>query len=297
MMVAVTATLRQFGAIGPEETPRYHIGLTRGDTLWLDAYRADGRYFHAKVAEYVTLHEEERTYREAFAVFREFMPAPIGYAVHPPWEIFVAEGVDHEGLPGDVLDGRMRARTARTELYQYFATSTVARGTAQSAEGVDALLRRLRRTFDASPFAPLLAPWDADEGRRELEALGAIPQHGDFVANNIGMRGSRLVVYDWEDYGKVSLPGFDLCTLAMSLAEASWGQGAFGAPGPRRERLCAFLAPACRALGLTLDAFWRLVPLYLLAFLDLKQTYAAGIRTRVEDLLRPFCEPVHATRS
>jgi len=132
--------------------------------------------------------------------------------------------------------------------------------------------------------------WNTEEGLSELESLGAVPQHGDFVVNNVGTKGSRLIVFDWEDFGKVSLPGFDLCTLAMSLADAEVPGITFERYGRGSDRLLSFLKPACGAIGLDIDQFWRLVPLYLLTFLYLKQGYAAGIRTRIALLLRQIVD-------
>ena len=85
MMGAVTAALLEFGAIRAGEDPRYHVGLTQGDTVWLDAFRMDGSFFHAKVAEYVTLRDEVRVYGEAYDVYRQFMPMPVGYTVRDGW--------------------------------------------------------------------------------------------------------------------------------------------------------------------------------------------------------------------
>jgi thiamine kinase-like enzyme len=47
----------------------------------------------------------------------------------------------------------------------------------------------------------------------ELRELPEVPQHGDFVHNNLGRARDTLYVFDWEDYGKVCLPGFDLAML------------------------------------------------------------------------------------
>ena len=115
MMSAVTQALVRFGVIAADETPRYLIGLTQGDTIWLDAYRSDGTFFHAKVAEYASLREESRVYDEAFAVYGRFMAAPVGYTVVGPWDIFVTKGVEHRTLSTDLLHGSAGARAVLAE--------------------------------------------------------------------------------------------------------------------------------------------------------------------------------------
>ena len=291
MMSAVTQALVRFGAIAADETPRYLIGLTHGDTIWLDAYRSDGTFFHAKVAEYASLREESRVYDEAFAVYGRFMAAPVGYTVVGQWDIFVTKGVEHRTLSTDPLHGSAGARAMLAEFREFFAQQ--ARSTAMMPSPRHGeLLDRMHRTFAGTAFEPLLERWSSSEGRRDLEALGGCRQHGDFAVNNLGMCDTRLVAYDWEDFGKVEIPGFDLCTLAVSLLGELAPDAPFTADSPGADRLRPLLEPACAALGMTTDAFWRRVPFYLLVFLHLKQSYAAAIRSRIERLLDPHCAAV-----
>lgn len=287
MMAAVTEALSECGAIGAGEIPRYHVGLTYGDTVWLDAYRRDGSFVHAKVAEHVTLGEEVRVYHEALRAYGDFMPAPIGYSVRGPWEIFLAEGIEHRPLSVNPLNHSRRAHKLRDELSRFFARGARRTTPNPPAHDYDALLKRLDATFSETPFASLITYWRSSEATQLLDAIGAAPQHGDFVTNNIGTRKTRLVVYDWEDFGKVSLPGFDLCTFAISLMN----DGMVDADGltrgrPSGDRLGTLVNPACVAMDLDVDQFWRLVPLYLLTFLHLKQGYGSRIRSRIERLLK-----------
>jgi hypothetical protein len=56
----------------------------------------------------------------------------------------------------------------------------------------------------------------ARDWRRWEEALPAAPQHSDLAINNVGRTPERFVLFDWEDYGRVTLPGFDFATLLVS---------------------------------------------------------------------------------
>jgi hypothetical protein len=47
--------------------------------------------------------------------------------------------------------------------------------------------------------------------------LPAIPQHGDLCFNNILVAGDRITVVDWEEFGRVFLPGYDLFCLLLSF--------------------------------------------------------------------------------
>jgi hypothetical protein len=49
-----------------------------------------------------------------------------------------------------------------------------------------------------------------------LSALSPIPQHSDLATGNVGQCDASLVIFDWEDFGKVVLPAFDFMILILS---------------------------------------------------------------------------------
>jgi aminoglycoside phosphotransferase (APT) family kinase protein len=123
--------------------------------------------------------------------------------------------------------------------------------------------------------------------------LPHIQQHGDFVMNNLGATRAGLVVFDWEDFGRVALPGLDLCTLVASDTGFSADQLRAITRGDNR------LAPAyaqlidrsCPLIGLTPQLFRQLIPLYLVIFLDLKRGYGKTIGQVVGKLIHDIRGP------
>ena len=51
----------------------------------------------------------------------------------------------------------------------------------------------------------------------EKGRLPLIPQHGDFYLRNILFRGREVFVIDWEDFGEVCVPGYDLFSLFLDF--------------------------------------------------------------------------------
>lgn len=49
-----------------------------------------------------------------------------------------------------------------------------------------------------------------------LNNMPFIPQHGDLAINNVGKTDTGIIVFDWEDYGLINIPGFDLCVMLLS---------------------------------------------------------------------------------
>lgn len=48
-------------------------------------------------------------------------------------------------------------------------------------------------------------------------SLPRLPQHGDFYFDNILIDGERISVVDWEDFGEIFLPGYDLFCLLLNF--------------------------------------------------------------------------------
>ena len=287
-MRVVTAALSELGLLEAGPNPRFHFGLTKGDTLWTDAYVDRHRYFHVKLSDVVSLRDEARIHAEAFGWFSNLMPRSLGYCIHDGWEIFVTEGVPHRPFfPDDVLN-RRRATKWVPEIRRFFERSRLDPLTSSPHAACGTLLASLEASFKDSPFEAVLTPWSSGPGLRELEALGFTRQHCDFVPNNMGVTNSGLVVFDWEDFGKIALPGLDLCTLVISCINGDTDIVSADGGSALAERCSVFVNPACAALDMDVALFWRLVPLYLLTFLHLKNTYGRDVRIRISALLTQF---------
>jgi len=284
----MAAALAELGIVRLGAPLRFNAGITRGDTLWADVYRDDGSFVHVKLSELVSLREEARTYEAAWGTFHAFMARPLGYAAREGWELFVTEGVPHGSFDVARFMASPSSRGLAGRICELFVLARRAPGT--SAQDLMAVLARLQERFAPTPYGPLLARWRAAGGERDLLELPPSPQHGDFVANNLATCRGRLIVFDWEDFAKVSWPGFDLCTLVMTSLdpEVVAAIGAHRQPGETLARHVPVLAPACEAIGLTPARFWSLAPLYLVQFLELKGTYGQDVRRRTESLLDAF---------
>jgi hypothetical protein len=255
--------------------------------LWFQAFVGHGVFYHVKVSEYTNLDDEVRRYNDAWARFGKFMPRPLGYVHREGRYFFVMEGVVHQAL---LSRGRRSAGSAPRlphEVVSYFEAAGGHRAAVTEGRTHSKLLERLEARFRSSPHAPLLVAWLEGRGTRELDALGVSPQHGDFVLSNLGIAAHRLVIFDWEDFGKICLPGFDLCTLVISSIDLETDDldCLVEGRGPLVDRLSVVVMPACKALGIEAAQFWHAFPLYLLTFLYLKDAYATDVRRRIESCL------------
>jgi hypothetical protein len=108
------------------------------------------------------------------------------------------------------------------------------------------------------------------------------PQHGDFALSNVLEADGGLVVFDWERFGRVELPGFDalhhatyLSLLAVSdkkgwrpkeSVTALLSAGSPGVLGSLGTVIRRPLADCLTSLGFDPDGLDALLALYLLAY-------------------------------
>jgi hypothetical protein len=273
--------LRERNLLGPEVEPAYSITLITPHILNISAFTSADNYYHVRVKEIGILPHEYENHCSARQAFPRYVPEPLGRRVSGEWDIFVVRGVPHRSVPaGSIAGGR---GTLIPELVGFIDASSKGAKVARAPEPHTAALRRIHERTVDPVCAEIVTEWMASE---QLDKLPHILQHGDFVVNNLGLADSRLVVFDWEDFGRIVLPGFDLCTVLAS--DAAFDRDALRAiitparngPDPYAE----LLDGACPAIGLTPEMFRKLIPLYLVIFLALKsdhQNYGGAIRQLV----------------
>ena len=92
------------------------------------------------------------------------------------------------------------------------------------------------------------------------------------------------MIFDWEDFGAVSLPGLDLFTLELSLAGGA--RHLLDHRAQRHSGSTRLVARACAAMQLDGADYGRLTPVYALVFRYLKRNYGPAVREQMDGLLQ-----------
>lgn len=285
MISTVLSVLSDLGALQPGHQARYNISLTKGDALLLNVFVDNqSSFFHIRISENISLGSEFQNHQTASYMFTEFVPRPLGYFTRDGWEIVVTEGVHYRYLSPKLAI----SSPVRQGIFKFFATATLKARIERPAEPHSVFLTKLHQHFKGSPFVSLLESWLTTSGRNVIDALAHIRQHGDFVPINLGIAKSKVVVFDWEDFGKIMLPGFDLCTLFISMVQFDAHKILLlmETDKPGSDPYISFMQEACLALDLDFQLFCRLIPVYILISSYLKENYAAPVRQSTEMLLR-----------
>jgi hypothetical protein len=293
MLKHAHAALAQLGLAPLDARLNFYVNITTGEAMSVSAFVDRARFFQIKASEWVDLAGEYAAYRRAFDDYADFVPRPLGYQTQGRWRMMVSEGIAHHPLPPNLIAHYRAAHDtgAMAGLMRFFEHGAKRAQRAQTSAAHAALLHELAQHFAASAHAPLAQRCIARSEREGVHALPVLAQHGDFVFNNLAAAGERLVVFDWEDYGKITLQGLDIATLAISV----WGndvermhtlaqpRAALDAP------MHAFLSEACARAGIEFELFRGQMPMYVLAFLYLKRNYGSAVQARFGELLRQLC--------
>jgi hypothetical protein len=285
----LSAALAEFDLIPPGKRLRYFINLTTGEAMSISAFlEGQDRFFQVKVSESAEIELEYSTYRNAWTDFADFVPRPIGYTKRERWHMMVSEGIRHTPLPLRMISAFDDAAPEGpiADLLRFFAAGR--ERMRSDADSHRALFDLVAKHFALTPIAALSQHWLERCARQGAFDLPVVAQHGDFVLNNLALSGTSLIVFDWEDYGRTTLQGLDLATLAISV----WGyhptvirdlsDPKASLPPPME----AFLRRACSQCGVEFDLFRLQLPLYVLVFLYLKRNYGSGLKERLSNLLQ-----------
>ncbi len=263
------------------------VHLTQGACVWLLLSRAGVGDTHVKFSEHISLRDEAARCEAASRCYPSLVPPFVGRAVVDGLDVLVCRSVDFRAVDAAFLLKPATRPPVRLGLLAYFSAMPSAAAAAAlgdlAAVSNTALFKALGDYSAGQWLAPLAQRWlGAHAGL--LARLPALAQHGDFVLNNLGRtKRGDLVIFDWEDFGSVCLPGLDLFTLELSLAG---GADLFLAARARQSvGLRGLLAQACAAVGLDLADYWALTPIYALVFRYLKRNYGPDVRQQMDRLL------------
>lgn len=287
MLSAIEGVLRDLELIEEGVLLRHCISISNGNTISVSSYLDGSRFFQVKVSEIDAFADEYETHLQGWRQFGSVVPKPIGRQIRDGWDVFVAQGVQHKPFIFDPLGREPNSNKIMLALGRYFMTAVEAAEAGDSQKIHKAFLDQLRGHFSNSPLASLVNYW-VERGRAlGICNLPVIPQHGDFVENNIGGQGDQLIIFDWEDFGKYQIPGLDVCSFCFSVTQdAGTLAQLMTSLEIQSSALGKFVHDACHALGIDLTLFRSLIPLYLLIFLHAKREYSPTVQSRIERCVR-----------
>lgn len=229
--------------------------------IW--AFVPKEKFFHIKISMTDDLQAEYQQLKTLYNHFSRFMVKPLGFHIWAEKGFLVNQGLRHDPFS---LYKILISKPKQNEIIDYFLLSqaTCLKRSVQHSEPVSLVMTCVLQDEFQIRQVEMLS--------EQLLSLGCQNQHSDFVVNNLAFNGDNLIIFDWEDYGKIQYPGFDLAIFLCSLFEFNMKE-LFNAlkntPAIRRIAIECF-----KEIGLEISDVYQFMPLYLYGFLYLKYTLA-----------------------
>ena len=279
MIDAVKAFLSEHELIRTA-SPAYNIMI--GRSFIFEIFERPHTYITVKVSRNADLQREFESQRASYSVLPEYVPEPLAFGESKGLFLLASEGVPHVRLTMVTMRGARKRIPCAIGEYARRSTGVFVnqKSTSQHLDDLDNAIYSLRDRRLAIALGSYIRSVELEK----VHMLPHIRQHGDFVINNIGITDTGIVIFDWEDFGRVELPGFDIGLLLMSCLgyNADFIKLWFEQGVP--QDLDEVIAAAREGLGLSRAMLWMLLPLYLVHFLYLKEMFS--YRPMIRDLVR-----------
>jgi hypothetical protein len=287
MIDDLSALLKNRGLIDVDLRDSPHrLMMTRAHSFGVIVFKHAKPWRFIKISEYVDTTEEVMRYAIAAKEFTDLVPAHLDFIITANRWIHVTHAIEIATVEMQDFSVSVEDKRVQLAALRFFELSlragvpfrfvdldntTVCTGLLKFFEHDPDLLSRIHHYYAQIGVVDL------------VRRLTAAPQHGDFAKNNIGRSDKNAVFFDWEDFGRVQVPGLDLYLLIQSLRPEATQEAPLRLTqlGPIED----FIASACKNLMLRVDDFERLFPLYAMLVCFLRKSYGEGAKYRARTQL------------
>jgi aminoglycoside phosphotransferase (APT) family kinase protein len=220
----------------------------------------------------------------AYAAMPRNTPRPLGLSTHHSFPVLVVSGIRHSAFgPLNAGTDVQRFEAGLNELLEISSRDFRVPPGEQGACDVREALEQASRHVcwpDWQDYRARVAP--------EIAALPRVYQHGDLSLNNIGVARGELIFFDWEDFGLVDVPGFDLAIVLLSLHGFDAVALIRQLSTPSLEQ--RLMQSGSGRLGMDVQTFLMLLPAYLSLFASMKamRGYDAEVSARAYSALEQW---------
>jgi hypothetical protein len=278
MIAEVEAVLQDEGLLPP--SPDCPVNVYLGSYTVLEFIPSGQSPIIAKLgsaepAEQKNLRAEHNALALQAVDYPGLAPKPLALVMHDRLTVLVMEGVPHKRLAFKDFDrlsaGQLRQFSRFLIGRERAAADVTGAGPYEQYEMAAAALPASLREAVASIAGT--RRWE-----ERLSAFSRIPQHGDLAINNVGQRDASVVIFDWEDYGKILLPAFDFLILVLSGLQFRLDEArAYAARHlARKDSKGTWFATIAEALGLDAGNFLDFALITCIVFYNLKKKLGYG---------------------
>lgn len=112
----------------------------------------------------------------------------------------------------------------------------------------------------------------------EIEHYYSCPQHGDLTLYNFGIHHGTVILFDWEDYGRIGFAGYDLATFLLSIILACNEYVAIEQHPAKLLEIpgSELVLKSLKSISMSVEHFTRLFPFFIICFIYMKGQFGYG---------------------
>lgn len=284
MIESALKALRDEGLIETSSRPEVSVTVGRSLNVQVFPERSDG-FYNVKLSR-LNLEREHRALTEVREVLPDAIPVAMAFRRMGDLNALITQGVSSKAVrewPQSLTDfvSRYHGLQLQSRPFQ-----------GQISIGQREVIASMLESEGLAEIREPVGAWLASERSAFLDSLPAVSQHGDFAVMNLGAANGGYVIFDWEDFGKVWLPGFDVCIFLLDATGVLDGGKDLTAVLDSTDATVADLrGRLLESLGLDARDFPHLLLASLVEFLYLKafMQYGTPIINTTKRLIREGC--------
>lgn len=222
-----------------------------------------------KISTGDSLKKEFETLKEVYAVLPKIVPKPLAFEKIGLNDVIISEGVKHRVL------NKFDSFILKKNIIETFNTVNEAGFTyflVNKPEKTHASrIRESVFTLDQLDIAQPLNEWLSVFDFSRLKNIPYIKQHGDLASNNVGVYKKDIYIFDWEDFGRVLLPGYDLFLFAFTFFKFNFDKMDFFISSKSNSFLNEILRRYFEKTGMDMHLFKKMYVAYIILFLCSKR--------------------------
>jgi aminoglycoside phosphotransferase (APT) family kinase protein len=267
----------------------WHPHCANLDIMWFHENDVFPRVISKLDRKPETMAREFANLSQVHACIPEYVPRPLKFGKFDDfWALWM------EGVPGLPFAVNHSSKTLPRIVEMLVSIHSAVRGQ-DTRDGSERYRRMVYEPFetlagfgDSAAVRAGCARFSRQIGQEWVDSLPPIPQHGDLYPENIISFKGRQRVLDWETYGAIDLPFYDLLTLLVSLLIPERTEPVDLDPGLVRQ-VPGLIKLYARGMGLVVPDLELLLPVVLvnwfyLMWLDGRKKFTARIYQSIEHL-------------
>ena len=250
-------------------TEKAHCNISSGKSTSVQVLVENGYHLHLKISTGASLMKEYETLKEVYAVLPKIVPKPIALEKIGLRDVIISEGVKHGIL------NKFDSLTINKQIIETFnkvnEVSLKHFLEKKPKNNHAAMVNDSALTLNQLDLAQPLNKWLSEFDFSPLKNIPYVKQHGDLASNNVGVYKKDIYIFDWEDFGRVLLPGYDMFLFAFTYYKLDLDKMDFFILSKSNNFLNQILKRYFANTGMDIHLFKKMYVAYIILFLCSKR--------------------------